>query len=315
VSTPAERVRRVGASREPGPAGIQVAEALGHRSGILIHGESLRTLRTMPAEAADLIYIDPPFNTGRRRRLQSITLGSGERERTGYQGRRYRYEVTSDVSYPDNIPKDRYLQFLQVRLIEARRVLKEHGSIYVHVDHRAVHHVRLVLDEVFGEDRFLNEIIWAYDYGGRPRDRWPSKHDNILWYAKSAKWQFNTEAMERMPYMAPSLVSPEKAARGKLPTDVWWITIVPTNSAERTGYPTQKPEKLLERIIQASSAPGDVVLDFFGGSGTTAVVAEKLGRKWVYVDISPDAVRITRQRLAQQAGGMFGTAYEVVKLG
>jgi len=166
------------------------------------------------------------------------------------------------------------------------------------------------MDEVFGVERFLNEIIWAYDYGGRPRNRWPAKHDNILWYAKSDAWTFNAEAVERMPYMAPGLVGPEKAARGKLPTDVWWMTIVPTNSKERTGYPTQKPEKLLRRIIQASSRPGEVVLDFFAGSGTTGVVAEELGRKWILVDDNPEALRITRERLDTRFGELVGIQYQ-----
>jgi len=293
---------------------LALRKILAERSGVLIQGDSLAALRAMPDAFVDLIYIDPPFNTGKNRRLQSIALGSGERERTGYQGRRYRYRVKSDLRYSDDMPRHQYLAFLHQRLVEARRVLKRHGSIYVHVDYHAAHHVRLLLDEVFGERRFLNEIIWAYDYGGRPRDRWPPKHDNIFWYAKSNKWTFNADAADRLPYMAPSLVGPEKAARGKLPTDVWWVTIVPTNSPERTGYPTQKPEKLLERIIRTSSNAGEVVMDFFGGSGTTAVVAEKLGRKWIYVDTNPEAVRITRERLAGAAGGMFAARYEVLEL-
>jgi site-specific DNA-methyltransferase (adenine-specific) len=262
----------------------------------------------------DLIYIDPPFNTGRQRRLQSIELGRGDKQRNGYQGRTYAYEVTSDLSYPDAMPRPDYLEFMRLRLVEARRVLRKCGSIYVHLDRHSVHHIRLLMDEVFGEERFLNEIIWAYDYGGRPRDRWPPKHDNILWYANSDTWTFNTDAVERIPYMAPSLVGPEKAARGKLPTDVWWITIVPTNGTERTGYPTQKPEKLLERLIVASSNQGDLVLDFFGGSGTTAAVAQRLGRKWVYVDINPEAVRIAQARIDAQMGGLFGPPYEVLRL-
>jgi len=193
---------------------------------------------------------------------------------------------------------DAYLGFLAPRLVEIHRVLAAHGSLYVHLDHHAVHHVRLLLDGVFGPERFLNEIIWAYDYGGRARDRWARKHDNILWYARSATWVFNREAVDRIPYLAPGLVGPEKAARGKLPTDVWWMTIVPTSGRERTGYPTQKPLRLLERIIRASSNPGDLVADFFGGSGTTAVAAERLGRRHLLVDTNPDAIRITRERLA-----------------
>ena len=179
-----------------------------------------------------------------------------------------------------------------------RRVLTDRGSLYVHLDHHAVHHVRMLLDGVFGPERFLNEIIWAYDYGGRSRDRWPRKHDNILWYAKSATWVYNREAVDRVPYLAPGLVGAEKAARGKLPTDVWWMTIVPTSGRERTGYPTQKPLRLLERIIRASSNPGDLVADFFGGSGTTAVAAARWGRRHLTVDSNPEAIRITRERLS-----------------
>jgi site-specific DNA-methyltransferase (adenine-specific) len=156
-----------------------------------------------------------------------------------------------------------------------------------------------MLDSIFGEERFLNEIIWSYDYGGRARDKWARKHDNILWYAKGPRWPYNRDEVDRVPYMAPSLVGPEKAARGKLPTDVWWMTIVPTNSKERTGYPTQKPLKLVERIVRASSNPGDLVADFFGGSGTTAVAAAKLGRRYLYVDDNPEAFAIAERRLAE----------------
>jgi len=305
------RVERAGGAAA---GSVPLDEILSSHSGLLIHADSLDALRALPAESADLIYVDPPFNTGKKRRLRSIALGEGEQERGGFGGRRYRFQVRSDLSYSDDMSRDDYLDFLGMRLTEARRVLKEAGSIYVHVDHHAAHHVRLVMDEVFGVERFLNEIIWAYDYGGRPRNRWPAKHDNILWYAKSDAWTFNAEAIERVPYMAPGLVGPEKAARGKLPTDVWWMTIVPTNSKERTGYPTQKPEKLLRRIIQASSRPGEVVLDFFAGSGTTGVVAERLGRKWVLVDNNPQAVQVTQQRLERRFGGLVGVQYQTLVL-
>jgi len=301
------RVERAGGAAA---GSVALDEILSTHSGLLIHGDSRDALRALPAESADLIYIDPPFNTGKKRRLRSIELGEGAQERGGFGGRRYRFRVRSDLSYSDDMSRDDYLDFLGMRLTEARRVLKETGSIYVHVDHHAAHHVRIVMDEVFGVERFLNEIIWAYDYGGRPRNRWPAKHDNILWYAKSDAWTFNAEDIERMPYMAPGLVGRAKAARGKLPTDVWWMTIVPTNSKERTGYPTQKPEKLLRRIIQASSRPGEVVLDFFAGSGTTGVVAEELGRKWILVDDNPEALRITRERLDTRFGESVGIQYQ-----
>ncbi len=181
-------------------------------------------------------------------------------------------------------------------------MLAPHGSLYLHVDWRTSHHVRLLLDEVFGPERFLNEIVWAYDYGGRARDRWPRKHDTILWYAKGDTWLFERDAIDRLPYLAPGLVGPEKAARGKLPTDVWWMTIVPPGSAERTGYPTQKPVRLLERIVAASSRPGDLVLDPYAGSGTTGVAAARLGRRWLLVDRNPEAVAIAARRLAAEAG-------------
>jgi site-specific DNA-methyltransferase (adenine-specific) len=265
----------------------------------LIESENLAVLQSLPDACVDLIYIDPPFGTGQVRRLQSIVTGAGDKTRTGFGGRSYRWQIRSDLAYSDDLALEEYLDFLATRLIEAHRVLKPTGSIYVHVDFHAVHHVRLVLDDIFGPERFLNEIIWAYDFGGRARDKWPRKHDNILWYSKSASWKFRRDEIERIPYMAPGLVGPEKAARGKLPTDVWWMTIVPTNGRERTAYPTQKPEKLLERVIRASSDPGDLVLDFFAGSGTTGVVAQRLGRSFLLVDNNPEATRIARARLDQ----------------
>ena len=235
-----------------------------------MQGDNLEVLRALPDGCIDLIYIDPPFGTGQARRLDSIRTGSGTRTRVGFGGRTYRWETVGSHEYQDGMDLDEYLDFLAVRLAEMHRVLAPRGSLYVHLDHHAVHHVRMLLDEIFGPERFLNEIIWAYDYGGRARDRWPRKHDNILWYARSAIWVYNRDAVDRIPYMAPGLVGPEKAARGKLPTDVWWMTIVPTSGRERTGYPTQKPLRLLERIVRASSNPGDLVADFFGGSGTAA---------------------------------------------
>ena len=262
---------------------------------------ALPVLRRLPDACVDLVYIDPPFATGQVRRLQSIRTGRGARVRRGFAGRTYMWEVVADLSFRDDMPLPAYLAFLRHHLVEAHRVLKETGSIYLHLDFHAVHHARLIMDEIFGADRFLNEIIWAYDYGGRPRDRWPRKHDNILWYARGARWAFQREAIDRIPYMAPGLVGPDKAARGKLPTDVWWMTIVPTNGRERTGYPTQKLERLLQRIIMASSRPGDLVLDFFAGSGTTGVVARRLQRHYLLVDINPQAVAIARDRLARLA--------------
>src|SRR5487761_2354608 len=241
----------------------------GSPEGVVL-GDNLDVLRGRPEGCVDLIYIDPPFGTGQRRRLKSIRTGAGERTRVGFGGRRYRWRTVSSHEYSDAMSLDSYLAFLEPRLTEMHRVLRVTGSLYVHLDFHAAHHVRALLDGIFGPERFLNEIVWAYDFGGRARDRWARKHDNILWYARSSRWVFNREAIDRLPYLAPGLVWPEKAARGKLPTDVWWMTIVPTSGRERTGYPTQKPLRLLERIITASSNPGDLVADFFAGSGTPA---------------------------------------------
>lgn len=267
-------------------------------SGVVL-GDNLDVLRRLPTGSVDLVYIDPPFGTGQVRRLEAIRTGNGHRLRNGFGGRTYRFDVVSSRSYRDDMSLDEYLEFLYERLVEIHRVLATAGSLYLHLDIRSIHHARFMLDEIFGSEHFLNEIIWAYDYGGRPRDRWPKKHDNILWYAKSDRWAFNREEIDRVPYMAPDLVGPEKAARGKLPTDVWWMTIVPTNSRERTGYPTQKPLKLLERIVRASSNPGDLVADFFCGSGTTGVAAHRLGRRYLLVDTNPEAIEIARMRLAE----------------
>lgn len=264
--------------------------------GVLL-ADAMDVLRELPDACVDLIYIDPPFGTGKIQRLASIRTGAGESVRRGFGGRLYKWHVESVREYSDDMPLDDYLEFLAAHLEQAHRVLKGDGSIYVHLDYHCVHYARLIMDGIFGPEHFLNEIIWAYDYGGRPRDRWPKKHDNILWYAKGDKWTFNRDEVDRIPYMAPGLVGPEKAARGKLPTDVWWMTIVPTNGAERTGYPTQKPERLLDRIIRASSRKGDLVLDFFAGSGTTGVVAKRLGRRFLLVDNNPQAVEIARRRL------------------
>jgi len=264
----------------------------------VVHADCLDTLRALPDACIDLIYIDPPFCTGNIQRMQRIRTGAGDGVRGGFGGRTYQFEVISDRGYRDDLPLPEYLDFLGVRLVEMRRCLTATGSIYVHVDWHASHHVRFLLDEIFGHERFLNEVIWSYDYGGRARDKWPRKHDNIYWYAKSDSWTFNREDIDRLPYMAPGLVGPEKAARGKLPTDVWWMTIVPTNGKERCGYPNQKPLKLVERIITASSNRGEVVADFFGGSGTTAVAARKLGRRFLLVDTNPEAIAVAESRLA-----------------
>jgi site-specific DNA-methyltransferase (adenine-specific) len=266
---------------------------------VVVQGDNLDVLPKLPDGSFQLVYIDPPFNTGGRqeRRTLATTRDGDERgDRTGFGGRRYSTVETGRISYPDSF--EDYRGFIAPRLEEARRLLTDSGTLYFHIDWREAHYCKVLLDEIFGRDCFLNEIIWAYDYGGRARDRWPAKHDTILVYVKQpGAHLFDQDAIERIPYLAPGLVSPEKAARGKLPTDVWWHTIVPTAGREKTGYPNQKPEGVLRRVLQPSSRPGDWVLDFFAGSGTTGAVAAALGRRFVLVDESPAAVGVMRSRL------------------
>jgi len=270
----------------------------------ILLGENLELLPRFADGSFQMIYIDPPFNTGRaqsRRTLQ--TMADGEGDRTGFQGRRYRSKLLSESSYGDSF--DDYLGFLAPRLQEARRLLSVEGTLYFHIDYRESHYCRLLLDEIFGRECFLNEIVWAYDYGARSRRRWPAKHDTILVYVRDrGAFFFDSEGVDREPYMAPGLVTAEKAARGKLPTDVWWHTIVPTNGREKTGYPTQKPEGIVRRMVQASTRPGEWCLDFFAGSGTLGAVAARLGRHYVLIDSNPEAVEIMRGRLARVRGEM-----------
>ena len=264
----------------------------------VFYGDNVAALERLPQGGVDLIYIDPPFNTGKVQRRQQIkAVHSPAASRVGFQGRRYRTSVVGTREFSDYFTD--YLAFLEPRLVEAHRVLAPHGSLYLHVDYREVHRCRFLLDAIFGPDNLVNEIIWAYDFGGRPKDRWPAKHDNILFYVKNrSRYTFNRDAIERIPYMAPGLVGADKAMRGKLPTDTWWHTIVPTNSREKTGYPTQKPLGILRRIVAASSNPGDLVLDFFAGSGTTGVAAYDMGRRAILVDSNPEAIGVMRQRFA-----------------
>jgi site-specific DNA-methyltransferase (adenine-specific) len=261
-------------------------------------GDNLPILRRFASESFELIYVDPPFNTGRRQRQERVrTVRDPAGDRVGFQGERYRTLKLGSRSFADGFPD--FLAFLEPRLEEARRVLKPDGSLLVHLDYREVHYCKVLLDALFGRESFRNEIIWAYDYGGRSRRRWSPKHDNILWYAKDPRaYTFRFAEMERIPYMAPSLVSSEKAARGKTPTDTWWHTIVPTRSAERTGYPAQKPLGLLRRLVTVHSKPGDRVLDFFAGSGTTGEAAVRSGRAAVLIDDNPEALRVMAKRLA-----------------
>jgi site-specific DNA-methyltransferase (adenine-specific) len=262
----------------------------------IAQGDNLEVARTLPDGAFQLIYLDPPFNTGKTQRRQRMTVTRAEEGRVGFGGRSYTTERGAVSRYADTF--DDYWAFLEPRLVEARRLLDATGTLYLHLDYREAHYAKVALDRLFGRECFLNEIIWAYDYGGKSTRRWPSKHDTILVYVKDPeRYHFDSAAVDREPYMAPGLVTPEKAERGKLPTDVWWHTIVPTNGRERTGYATQKPEGILRRIVQASSAPGDAVLDLFAGSGTTGAVAAALGRRYLLVDESVDAIAVMRARL------------------
>jgi site-specific DNA-methyltransferase (adenine-specific) len=260
--------------------------------------DNMEVLPSLPGEAFQLIYIDPPFNTGKvqaRKTLETVSDLGGDR--TGFGGRRYSTRLLAESSYHDTF--DDYLGFLAPRLEEAHRLLSATGTFYFHIDYREAHYCKLLLDEIFGRECFLNEIIWAYDYGARSKSRWPAKHDTILVYVKDPdRYYYDAEAVDREPYMAPGLVGPKKAAKGKLPTDVWWHTIVPTNGREKTGYPTQKPEGIIRRMIQASTKPGDWCLDFFAGSGTIGAVAAALDRRYLLIDSNPAAIDVIRTRLA-----------------
>ena len=262
----------------------------------VVHGDNLAFLRTMASATVDLVYIDPPFNTGKaQRRDQLTTTRDPDGDRTGFGGNRYATVRVGSRAFADAF--DDYLAFLEPRLVEAHRVLKPTGSLYFHIDYREAHYCKVLLDGIFGRASFLNEIIWAYDYGARTTKKWPPKHDTIFLYAKDpGGYVFNTDDIDRIPYMAPGLVGPEKAARGKLPTDTWWHTIVSPTGKEKLGYPTQKPLGILSRIVRASSPPGGLVLDFFAGSGTAGAAALECGRSFVLVDSNAEAIEVMRRR-------------------
>ncbi len=267
--------------------------------GRVVLGDNLAVLNDLPDESIDLIYVDPPFNTGRRQTFERLRTIRDDvnGDRTGFGGRRYRSIRLSQSSYVDM--HEDYLAFLEPRFEEFRRVLKPTGSLYVHVDYREVHYCKVLLDSIFGRACFLNEIIWAYDYGGRPKRRWPPKHDNILVYVKDPRrYYFDPDAADRIPYLAPSLVGAEKVARGKRLTSVWWHTIVPPGGKERTGYPNQKPMGIARRIVLTSSPPDGVVADFFAGSGTTGAAAYEAGRRFLMVDCNAEAVEVMASRFA-----------------
>lgn len=267
-----------------------------HLPNRVIFGDNLPVLKSLDDASVQLIYIDPPFNTGRTQtRGSSTTKRTETGGRVGFKGLRYETIRETVLSYDDEFAD--YWAFLEPRLEEAWRLLNQTGTLYLHLDYRESHYAKVLLDALFGRDCFLNEIIWAYDYGGKSKNRWPAKHDTILVYVKDpAKYFFNSTEVDREPYMAPGLVTPEKVAKGKLPTDVWWHTIVSPTGKEKTGYPTQKPMGVLRRIVQASSREGDLVLDFFGGSGTTGAVAAELGRRFILVDQNAESIEVIRER-------------------
>ncbi|MBO6167345.1 MAG: site-specific DNA-methyltransferase [Kiritimatiellae bacterium] len=255
--------------------------------------DNLQILKTLPSESVDLIYIDPPFNTGHKQlRSRFHTEESGKIREASF-------------GYDDSF--DDFLGFIEPRMKEAYRILKPEGSLFFHLDYREIHYCKVMLDKIFGRDSFINEIIWAYDYGARSKKKWSAKHDNILWYAKNPEsYTFNYDEMDRIPYMAPGLVGPEKAARGKTPTDVWWHTIVSPNSYEKTGYATQKPRGVIDRIVKVHSRPGDLVMDFFAGSGTLGESAYDLGRNSILVDSNPDAIAVMKRRFAGKNAEWIG---------
>lgn len=274
------------------------------REDLVVHADADAVLGDIPDESFQLIYIDPPFNTGRTQRRATVrTVRSEEGGRVGFKGQTYDTVRERVTAYNDTFAD--YWGFLEPKLEQAWRLLRQDGTLYLHLDYRESHYAKVLLDALFGRENFLNEIIWAYDYGAKPKNRWPAKHDTILVYVKDpSMYYFDNESVDREPYMAPGLVTAEKAAKGKLPTDVWWHTIVSPTGHEKTGYATQKPEGILRRIVQASSRSGDPVFDFFGGSGTTAAVAMKLGRRFVTIDQNPQAIDVITARLAAVAADL-----------
>ncbi|MDE7242095.1 site-specific DNA-methyltransferase [Desulfovibrio sp.] len=257
--------------------------------------ENLRVLESLPEESADLIYIDPPFNTGKtQKRTRLRTVAARDGDRVGFKGRTYRTVKLGTKGYRDKF--DDFLAFIEPRIRHAHRILKPHGSLFFHLDYREIHYCKVLIDAIFGRESFMNEIIWAYDYGGRSKKKWPAKHDTILWYAKDPEnYTFNYEEIDRIPYMAPGLVGAEKAARGKTPTDVWWHTIVSPNGKEKTGYATQKPLGIINRIVRVHSRPGEMLCDFFAGSGTLGEATYRNGRDCILVDNNPEAIETMRE--------------------
>ena len=273
------------------------------KSVTILHGDAVDELPKIKKSSVQLIYIDPPFNTGKEMSYSKIktTRSKNGEGHAGYQGNKYQREAVSKMSYNDKF--DDYINYIMQRIKLAYPLLTKNGSFFLHADYREIHYLKIAMDKLFGRENFINEIIWSYDYGGRSKSRWSAKHDTILWYAKDKdNYIFNYEEIDRIPYMAPKLAGPQKTKIGKTPTDVWWNTIVGTSSQERAdgmGYPTQKPLNILERIIQVHSNPGDTVLDFFAGSGTTGVAARINKRKAILIDINKKSTEIIKSRMAK----------------
>ena len=260
--------------------------------------DNLEALPRLASGSVPLIYIDPPFNTGREQRLTQIRTVRDDvnGDRVGFGGHSYRTQQIGSQAFSDVF--DDFVSFIELRMVELHRILTNTGSLFLHIDQRESHYCKVLLDQIFGRDCFQNEIIWSYDFGGRSKRKWPTKHDTIFWYTKDPTlYTFNYDAIDRIPYLAPSLVGKEKAERGKTPTDVWWQTIVPTNGKERVGYPTQKPLAILNRIVRVHSNPGDLVLDCFAGSGTTGAAAARNKRRFHLIDNNPEAAQIMAKRL------------------
>lgn len=264
---------------------------------MVVHGNNLKAIRQLPSESFQLIYIDPPFNTGIRQSRQIMkTVRDVNGDRIGFLGQRYTSIPGRRMGYDDSFSG--YWDFLTPRLEEAWRLLSDEGSLYLHLDYREVHYAKVVLDSIFGAECFLNEIIWAYDYGARSTKKWPSKHDNILVFVKNPDaYFFNSSQVNLTDHFRPGGLDEAHISRSRAASDVWWHTIVSPMGKEKTGYPTQKPLGIVRRIIDAGSRPGDWVLDFFGGSGTTGEASRDGGRKFVLVDSSADAIATMIQRL------------------
>ena len=257
--------------------------------------DALSFLKGLPDSSVDMVYTDPPFGTGT---VQQMNRKKGT-------------EIVSKIGYSDKF--DDYVEFLRPHLVEMHRALKVTGTMYLHMDWRWVHYAKVECDKIFGYDNFLNEVIWSYNFGGRGKDKWPAKHDTILVYVKErGKHTFNWEEIDRIPYVAPELQyvgrskedAEKRIAAGQVPTDVWSMSIVGTASKERLGYPNQKPLKLIERAIRASSNRGDTIVDPFVGSGTTAAAAHSLGRSFEVCDMNPESTNLVISRM-ENLGAKF----------